>query len=212
MIVARVGSIPDLGARPPSQACPRPAVKFALTNATSAFDDFSWSPYHKLWRISVLPLIVSFLFRIAIRWINAHGISCLGAGQQKLQRRWQLPLLVSAVVLPIKSSRPTCTKSSSARNVASAPRPLPNKSTKSVLFVTEPLQRLGNGHVNARQPRPNRSQQRKIENRFAIDQRCFARIRHARRSKTNRLCCLVDQPRRDNLCCRYGSTKLYPLS
>jgi hypothetical protein len=160
MIVARVASIPDLGARPPSQASPRPAVKFALTNATSAFDDFSWSPYHKLWRISVLPLIVSFLFRIAIRWINAHGIWCLGAGQQKLQRRWQLPLLVSAVVLPIKSSRPICTKSSCARNVASAPRPLPNKSTKSVLFATEVLQSLGNGHANERKCR---SQQRKIE-------------------------------------------------
>ena len=163
MIVARVASIPDLGARPPSQASPRPAVKFALTNATSAFDDFSRSPYHKLWRISVLPLIVSFLFRIAIHWINAHGIWCLGAGQQKLQRRWQLPLLVSAVVLPIKSSRPICTKSSSARNVASAPRPLPNKSRKSVLFVMELLQSLGNAHANERRPRRNRSQQRKTD-------------------------------------------------
>ena len=46
--VARVASIPDLGALPPSQACPRPAVKFALTNATSAFDDLSQSRYEKL--------------------------------------------------------------------------------------------------------------------------------------------------------------------
>src|SRR6266480_6884498 len=30
----RLSSIPDLGARPPSQACPRPAVKFVLTNAS----------------------------------------------------------------------------------------------------------------------------------------------------------------------------------
>src|SRR5213593_1991230 len=52
--VARVASIADLGARPPSQACPRPAVKFALTNATSAFDDFSQSRYHNVWRISFL--------------------------------------------------------------------------------------------------------------------------------------------------------------
>ena len=45
--VARGASIPDLGARPPSQACPRPAVKFALTNATSVFDDFSESRYQQ---------------------------------------------------------------------------------------------------------------------------------------------------------------------
>src|SRR6266508_1919356 len=62
--------------------------------ATSAFDDLSQSRYDKLWRISVLHLIVSFLFRIAIRWINAHGIWCLVAGRQKLQRHWQLPPLV----------------------------------------------------------------------------------------------------------------------
>jgi hypothetical protein len=157
MMPTRVASIPDLGARPPFQACPRPAVKFALTNATSAFDDFSRSPYHNLWRISVLPLIVSFLFRIAIRWINAHGIWCLGAGQQKSQRRWQLPPLGSAVVLPIKSSRPICTKSSCARNVARAPRPLPNRSRKSVLFVTELLQSLGNGRANERKYRSKQS-------------------------------------------------------
>jgi hypothetical protein len=48
---------------------------------TSAFDDFSWPRYEKLWRISVIRVIVSFLFRIAIRWINARGISYLGAGQ-----------------------------------------------------------------------------------------------------------------------------------
>jgi hypothetical protein len=81
MIVARVASIPDLGARPPSQACPRPAVKFALTNATSAFDDFSRSGYDKLWRISVLRVVVSFLFRIAILCLNARGIWYLVAGQ-----------------------------------------------------------------------------------------------------------------------------------
>src|SRR5207249_12008536 len=43
--------------------------------------------------------------------------------------------------------------------------PLPNRSRKSVLFVTELLQRLGNRHVNARQPRRKRSQQSKIDNR-----------------------------------------------
>src|SRR5437773_10469449 len=77
----RLASIPDLGARPPSQACPRPAVKFALTNATSAFDDLSQSRYEKVWRISVLRVVVSFLFRIAILCLNAHGIWCLVAGQ-----------------------------------------------------------------------------------------------------------------------------------
>ena len=77
----RLSSIPDLGARPPSQACPRPAVKFALTNATFAFDDFGQSRYDKLWRISVLRVVVSFLFRTAIRCLNAHGIWYLVAGQ-----------------------------------------------------------------------------------------------------------------------------------
>ena len=48
---------------------------------TSAFDAFGWQQYDKLWRISVLHLIVSFLFRITIRWINARGIWCLVAGQ-----------------------------------------------------------------------------------------------------------------------------------
>ncbi len=160
MIVdTRIASIPDLAARPPSQACPRPAVKFALTNATSAFDDLSQSRYGKLWRISVLLTVVSFLFRIAIRWINAHGIWCLVAGQQKLQRHWQLPPLVSAVALPIKSSRATCTRSScvtNARNVGGALRPLPNRSRESVLFVMELLQSLGNGHANERRPGRNR--------------------------------------------------------
>lgn len=81
MIVARVASIPDLGAGPPSQACPRPAVKFALRNATSAFDDFGRQPYDKLWRISVLRVVVSFLFRIPILWINARGIWYLVVGR-----------------------------------------------------------------------------------------------------------------------------------
>ena len=48
---------------------------------TSAFDDLSRPRYDKLWRISVLRVIVSFLFRIAIRWINARGIWYLVAGQ-----------------------------------------------------------------------------------------------------------------------------------
>jgi hypothetical protein len=81
MTVAHVASIPDLGARPPSQACPRPAVKFALTNATSAFDDFGRQRYDKLWRINVLRVVVSFLFRIRILWINALGIWYLVGGQ-----------------------------------------------------------------------------------------------------------------------------------
>ena len=49
--------------------------------ATPAFDDFSWPRYDKLWRISVIRVVVSFLFRITIRWINARGIWYLGAGQ-----------------------------------------------------------------------------------------------------------------------------------
>jgi len=49
--------------------------------ATSAFDDLSRPRYDKLWRISVLRVVVSFLFPIAIPWINAHGIWCLGAGR-----------------------------------------------------------------------------------------------------------------------------------
>ena len=77
----RLASIPDLGARSPSQACPRPAVKLALTNATSAFDDSSRPRYEKLWRISVLRVVVSFLFRIAILCLNAHGIWYLVGGQ-----------------------------------------------------------------------------------------------------------------------------------
>src|SRR5947208_3503839 len=42
-------------------------------------------------------------------------------------------------------------------------RPLPNRSRKYVLFVTELLQSLANGHANERQPRRNRSQQSKID-------------------------------------------------
>ena len=48
---------------------------------TSAFDDFSWQPYDKLWRINVLRVVVSFLFRIPILWINARGIWYLVAGR-----------------------------------------------------------------------------------------------------------------------------------
>jgi hypothetical protein len=109
---------------------------------------------------------VSFLCRIAIRWINARGIWYPVAGRQRLQRHSQLPRLVSAVVLPIKSSRLTCTRSSCVRNarkVAGAKRPLPNKSRKSVLIVTELRQSLRNGHANEREPSRSRSQQSKIE-------------------------------------------------
>ena len=49
--------------------------------ATSAFDDSSRPRYDKIWRISVLRVVVSFLFRIAIRCLNARGIWCLVAGQ-----------------------------------------------------------------------------------------------------------------------------------
>jgi hypothetical protein len=135
------------------------------SGATSAFDDFGRPRYEKLWRTSVLRLVVSLLFRIPILYLNARGIWYLVAGQQKLRGHWQLPLLVSAVVLPIKSSRPICTRSScakNARNVASAQRPFPNRSRKSLLFVSELLQSLGNGHANEGRPRRNRSQQRKI--------------------------------------------------
>ena len=37
-----------------------------------------------------------------------------------------------------------------------------------MLFVTEPLQSLGNGHANQRALRPKRTQQRKIGNRLAF--------------------------------------------
>src|SRR5213594_3801385 len=83
-----------------------------------------------------------------------------GRGPVKLQRHWPLPPLVSAVVLPIKSTRLICTRSSCIRNAingASAMRPLPNRSRKPVLFVTELLQKLGNTHADEKQPRPNRS-------------------------------------------------------
>ena len=62
--------------------------------------------------------------------------------------------------LAYKNTRPICTRSSCVRNVVSALRPLPNRSIKSVLFVTELFQRLGNGHANEKQPPRNRSQQR----------------------------------------------------
>jgi len=137
-------------------------------DSIGSFDDFDRQQYDKPWRISVLRVVVSFLFRIRILWINARGIWYLVAGQQKLQGHWQLPPLVSAVVLPIKSSRPICTGSScakNARNVASELRPLPNRSRKSLLFVRELLQSPGNGHANEREPRRNRSEQSKIDNR-----------------------------------------------
>lgn len=164
--MARGASIPDLGAGPPSKACPSPAVKFALTNATCAFDDCSWSRYHKLWRISVIPLVVGFLFRIDTRYPNAHGTWHRAAGRLRSQLHWQLPPLVSAVVLPIKSSRRICTRNScvrNARNVASALCPPPDRSRKPLLFVMELLQSPENGHANERDPRQNRSRQRKIE-------------------------------------------------
>ena len=41
--------------------------------ATSVFDDLSRPRYDKLWRISVLRVVVSFLFRTAILCLNAHG-------------------------------------------------------------------------------------------------------------------------------------------
>ena len=49
--------------------------------ATSAFDELSRPRYDKLWHISVLRVVVSFLFRIAILCLNAHGIWYLVAGQ-----------------------------------------------------------------------------------------------------------------------------------
>src|SRR5712671_4725430 len=41
-------SIPDLGARPPYQACPRPAVKFVLTNASFHCHAFGFADRHHL--------------------------------------------------------------------------------------------------------------------------------------------------------------------
>ncbi len=49
--------------------------------ATSAFDDLSRQRYDKLWRINVLRVVVSFLFRIPILWINARGIWYLVGGR-----------------------------------------------------------------------------------------------------------------------------------
>jgi hypothetical protein len=46
-----------------------------------AFDDFSRPQYDKLCLISVLRLVVGFLFRIPILCLNAHGIWYLVAGQ-----------------------------------------------------------------------------------------------------------------------------------
>src|SRR6266581_9121419 len=57
--------------------------------------------------------------------------------------------------------RSSCVRN--ARNVASAMRPLPNRSRKPVLFVTELLQSLGNGRANESELRRNRSRQRKID-------------------------------------------------
>ena len=51
------------------------------SGATSAFDDSNWPPYDNLWRISVLRVVVSFLFRIPILCLNAHGIWYLVAVQ-----------------------------------------------------------------------------------------------------------------------------------
>jgi hypothetical protein len=143
---------------PPGVSPSSPKVRHNERNP--AFDDFGRPRYDKLWRISVLRVVVSFLFRIAILWKNAHGIWCLVVGRQKLQRHWRLPPLVSAVVLLIKSTRPICTRNSCARNArngAGALRPSPNSA---VLFGMELLQSLGNGHANERQPRRNRFQPR----------------------------------------------------
>ena len=52
-----------------------------LRNVTYAFDDFSRPRYDKLWRISVIHLVVGFLFRIPIRCLNARGIWYLVAGR-----------------------------------------------------------------------------------------------------------------------------------
>jgi hypothetical protein len=49
-----------------------------------------------------------------------------------------------------------------ASNLASAMRPLPNRNRKSLPFVRELLQSLGNGHANERE---YRSEQRKIDDR-----------------------------------------------
>jgi len=48
-------------------------------------------------------------------------------------------------------------------------RPLPNRSRKPVLFVTELLQSLGNGHANDREPRRNRRQQSKIDKTLVLE-------------------------------------------
>jgi hypothetical protein len=59
----------------------RERTRYPVIRVTSAFDDFSWQPYDKLWRISVLRVVVSFLFRIRILWINARGIWYLVVGR-----------------------------------------------------------------------------------------------------------------------------------
>src|SRR5881227_3658924 len=83
-----------------------------------------------------------------------------GRGPVKIAAALAVAAAGLAVVLPIKSTRPICTRSScvkNARNVAGALRPLPNSA---VLFVTELLQNPGNRRANERKPRPNRSENR----------------------------------------------------
>ena len=46
-----LSSIPDLGARPPSQASPRPAVKSVLTNATLQCSAFRFADRDHLFRM-----------------------------------------------------------------------------------------------------------------------------------------------------------------
>jgi hypothetical protein len=52
----RFSSIPDLGARPPSQANPRPAVKFILTNATLQCSAFRFPDRDHLLRVRTCEL------------------------------------------------------------------------------------------------------------------------------------------------------------
>jgi len=86
---------------------------------------------------------VSFLFR------NLSSAKCpwhMGpvAGPVKLQRHWQLPPLGFGVVLPIKSTRPICTRNSCVKNVGSRHRDAAGseQEQKVAVFVMELLQSL----------------------------------------------------------------------
>jgi hypothetical protein len=61
------------------EACELQAQQYE--DSIGSFDDFDRQRYDKLWRINVLRVVVSFLFRIPTLWINARGIWYLVGGR-----------------------------------------------------------------------------------------------------------------------------------